>query len=80
MRTNLFIKSTFLMLSVATILFTASCSGSEGPEGPKGEQGAQGIPGKDGAVIHSGTGAPAASLGNIGDMYLDKSSSNLYGP
>lgn len=53
------------MLSVATILFTASCSGSEGPEGPKGEQGAQGIPGKDGAVIHSGTGAPAASLGNI---------------
>lgn len=68
------------MLSVATILFTASCSGSEGPEGPKGEQGAQGIPGKDGAVIHSGTGAPAASLGNIGDMYLDKSSSNLYGP
>lgn len=71
------------MLSVATILFTASCNGDEGPAGPagpKGEQGAQGIPGKDGAVIHSGTGAPAASLGNIGDMYLDKSSSNLYGP
>ena len=32
-----------------------------------------------GNIIHSGMGAPDASLGNIGDYYLDLASSNLYG-
>ena len=32
-----------------------------------------------GNLIHSGTGAPDASLGSIGDYYLDLSTSNLYG-
>lgn len=40
----------------------------------------RGIPGKDGAVILTGTGAPNANLGAVGDMYLDRNTSNLYGP
>ena len=32
-----------------------------------------------GNIIHSGMGVPDASLGNIGDYYLDLASSNLYG-
>ena len=32
-----------------------------------------------GNLIYSGTGAPDASLGSIGDYYLDLSTSNLYG-
>lgn len=36
--------------------------------------------GADGSQIHSGTGAPDASLGVVGDYYLDKDSYELYGP
>lgn len=77
------------MLAIASAFFiatiTASC-GKDGDMGPKGDTGAtgsagsQGIPGTAGALIISGTGAPAAATGNNGDMYLDKNTSNLYGP
>jgi len=40
----------------------------------------KGQDGADGSQIYAGTGAPAASEGNIGDYYLDKSSYDLYGP
>jgi hypothetical protein len=33
-----------------------------------------------GSQIYSGTGAPAANLGNNGDYYLDKSTGKFYGP
>lgn len=46
----------------------------------KGEDGTNGQNGKDGSVIHSGTGTPAGSLGKSGDFYLDKASYGLYGP
>jgi len=76
-------KTFFFALVFFTLLMT-SCkkgdTGSAGPLGPQGAQGAQGIPGKNGAVIHSGSGVPATALGNNGDMYLDIVSSNLYGP
>lgn len=52
----------------------------KGPQGPAGPQGPQGPAGEDGSQIHSGSGAPAASLGINGDYYLDKSSFELYGP
>jgi hypothetical protein len=72
------------MIGVLAVLSTASCGEGEqgpvGPQGPQGPQGEQGIPGKDGAVMHSGDGAPAESLGKIGDMYLDKTNAMLYGP
>lgn len=42
--------------------------------------GLMGDDGEDGSQIYSGTGAPAASKGNVGDYYLDKSSYGLYGP
>ena len=79
---NVFLSS---ILAVIMMLSFSSCSkdGEQGPAGPQGEQGiqgVQGIPGKDGAVILNGNGVPATTLGNIGDMYLDKTASNLYGP
>jgi hypothetical protein len=46
----------------------------------RGATGATGATGAAGSKIHSGTGAPAASLGSNGDYYLDKSNYNFYGP
>lgn len=43
-------------------------------QGPAGEDG------EDGSQIHSGTGSPDASLGVVGDYYLDKDNFDLYGP
>ena len=40
----------------------------------------QGEPGADGSKILSGVGAPASSLGVVGDYYLDTAAKNLYGP
>jgi hypothetical protein len=51
--------------------------GSQGPQGPQGPQGAQGNPGSQ---TFSGSGAPGATLGSIGDYYLDKTNFLLYGP
>lgn len=73
-----------LLLAVFMIVGLAcSKEGSEGAKGDTGDQGIQGIqgiPGKDGAVILFGNGAPVETLGNNGDMYLDRESSELYGP
>jgi hypothetical protein len=78
-----------LFLVVATsALMLASCgkdgsAGAEGPQGeqgPQGPQGAQGLSGADGSTILSGTGKPAVTLGKKGDYYLDRSTTNLYGP
>ena len=79
------VTSLFTVGIAAMLLLFVSCGkdGDVGPIGPQGEQGPQGeigIPGKDGAVILNGEGAPADDLGNMGDMYLDKATSNLYGP
>jgi hypothetical protein len=52
----------------------------QGPPGEDGQDGADGQDGEDGSQIHSGTGAPDASLGVVGDYYLDKDSFDLYGP
>jgi hypothetical protein len=73
------------VLGILLLAIVITSCGKDGEIGPKGETGtqgaagAQGIPGKEGSVILSGTGAPS-SVGNNGDMYLDKSTSNLYGP
>jgi hypothetical protein len=80
-------KYFFLTICFICILFS-SCSetgliGPEGPTGPQGktgDAGAVGAAGKDGSIMYSGTGAPAATLGINGDYYLDKSTGNLYGP
>jgi hypothetical protein len=60
--------------------------GPTGPEGPTGAPGAtgatgaSGADGADGATILNGPGAPAASLGRVGDLYLDTASYAFYGP
>ena len=54
--------------------------GAPGAAGATGATGAAGTNGAPGSQILSGTGAPAATLGNSGDYYLDKSSGLLYGP
>jgi len=40
----------------------------------------RGEDGKDGSEIHAGSGSPADTLGRVGDYYLDRSSTRLYGP
>lgn len=65
-------------------LFTScgkdGATGPQGPQGATGAAGAVGPAGKDGSQIYAGAGAPAASLGNGGDYYLDQTADNLYGP
>ena len=46
-------------------------------QGPAGNDGQDG---EDGSQIYSGTGSPDASLGVVGDYYLDKDNFDLYGP
>jgi hypothetical protein len=48
--------------------------------GEDGQDGANGEDGKDGTQIHSGTGSPDASVGVVGDFYIDTANQNLYGP
>nr|WP_162989039.1 hypothetical protein [Pedobacter schmidteae] len=49
-------------------------------QGAAGAQGPTGAAGKDGSIIYSGAGVPAATIGVNGDYYLDKNTGNLYGP
>ena len=58
-------------------------AGAVGPAGPTGDTGAQGPAGPAGAngnTLLNGTGAPADTLGNDGDFYLDTAGNVLYGP
>lgn len=52
----------------------------KGADGQDGQDGADGQDGEDGSQIFSGTTAPTASLGDVGDFYLNTSNFNLYGP
>ena len=66
-----------------------SLIGPEGARGASGERGAAGAPGAQGptgsegpqgySVLH-GSGAPAASLGENNDFYIDTAATQLYGP
>ncbi|HWK05116.1 MAG TPA: hypothetical protein VNS58_15855 [Puia sp.] len=70
-----------------TLLFTA-CSktgpkgdtGATGTTGATGAGGSQGIAGPAGSQIFSGSTAPADTLGNVGDFYINKLADSLYGP
>lgn len=54
--------------------------GTNGKDGVNGTNGKDGINGLDGSKILSGYGYPTALTGNIGDYYIDKNNSFLYGP
>lgn len=51
-----------------------------GPPGADGADGADGLDGTDGQSLLNGSGAPAGGLGNDGDMYLDYTNYDIYGP
>lgn len=69
-----------MLMSVLILGLSACEKGGDGEAGPQGERGEQGIAGVDGTKILSGTAVPAANLGAIGDFYLRRSNSVLYGP
>ena len=48
--------------------------------GTNGTDGTDGTDGVDGATILEGDGAPSPILGNVGDIYLDRLTDELYGP
>lgn len=53
-------------------------TGAIGPQGPAGAIGAQGPAGVAGSKMHNVTGAPATSLGAIGDWALNTSNGDVY--
>ncbi|PYF72836.1 collagen-like protein [Pedobacter nutrimenti] len=69
-----------LTMFICGTTLISSCKKETGPQGDPGTKGDQGIPGPAGSTILNGTGAPASTLGNNGDFYLDVSTANLYGP
>lgn len=74
------------LLSLLMIIFVPLFFGCEGPEGPTGPQGPEGPEGpvgpagEDGSMIYSGQGAPDASIGDVGDYYLNTDTGEFYGP
>jgi len=64
------------------LFFVLGCAkdGEMGPPGEKGPQGEQGVNGSNGSKILSGSTAPGATLGSLGDFYLNLSLGDLYGP
>ena len=58
----------------------AGAAGPAGPQGLVGVTGPQGSAGADGNTVLNGTGAPAVTVGNNGDFYIDTTADVLYGP
>lgn len=78
---KLFTKPLLLAMMAGAII--SSCSKEAGPKGDAGTQGAQGttgVKGTDGNTVLSGTAAPAATTGAIGDFYINLATSLFYGP
>ncbi|WP_374165195.1 hypothetical protein [Arcticibacter sp. MXS-1] len=89
MKTYLRFRTSALICAVAAISFSSCQKGDTGEQGPKGEQGVQGqtgsqgiqgVAGLNGKTILSGTTAPDAAVGTIGDFFLNLQASELYGP
>ncbi len=77
MNTNITIRTVF-----AGLLFMCMILGctKEGDVGPRGEDGMHGVDGEDGTRIYTGSAAPTADIGDIGDFYFRTSNSDFYGP
>ncbi len=52
--------------------------GYQGYQGYQGPQGVRGATGKNGSSILSGSGAPTLAIGNIGDIYIDTTTGEVY--
>jgi Collagen triple helix repeat (20 copies) len=59
-------------------IITNLSGGPAGPKGDPGTPGTNGTDGDDGASVRTGSGAPAAGLGNVGDVYIDSATGDLY--
>lgn len=59
-------------------IITNLSGGPAGPKGDPGTPGTNGTDGTDGASVRTGSGAPAAGLGNVGDVYIDSTTGDLY--
>jgi hypothetical protein len=55
-------------------------AGPQGSTGPTGPIGPAGPAGANGNAVLSGAGAPAASLGAVGDFYINTTNLTIYGP
>jgi hypothetical protein len=62
----------------AWTVITNLSGGPPGAKGDKGDTGANGTNGTDGTSVRTGTGAPAAGLGGVGDVYIDSATGDLY--
>ena len=50
----------------------------QGAQGEQGSQGAQGVAGTNGTTWIVDEGVPAAAIGNVGDLYLNTETNNVY--
>ena len=66
-----------IQLDDGTVIDAGYVKGSQGPAGKDGADGSPGIPGakgdpgRNGAMWHTGVGAPEIGLGDNGDLYMD---------
>lgn len=81
MKRNVFVHFCALISALTIGLTACSSQGERGETGPQGEPGSQGIqgePGKDGSRIFTGDGEPKSDLGQMGDIYVDSVTGDLY--
>lgn len=69
-----------LLFTACTKTGAAGANGATGATGATGAQGPAGTAGPAGSRIYKGSGAPADTLGLVGDYYIDASADSLYGP
>ncbi len=62
----------------STCLTSCMKDGVDGKDGINGVDGSAGADGKDGSQIYTGTGTPNSETGNIGDLYIDTESGDMY--
>lgn len=58
----------------------AGPQGPEGQPGPQGIQGPQGAKGDRGKSVRNGNGNPTPTMGDVDDLYYDRSKFRLFGP
>jgi hypothetical protein len=74
-------RDVYQKTSGAWTVITNLSGGPVGPKGDPGTNGSNGTPGTngtDGSSVRTGAGAPAAGLGNVGDVYIDSATGDLY--
>lgn len=66
------------MALIGNLKGTTGATGSTGAAGATGATGAAGSNGTNGSAFLSGSGVPAAGLGNNGDSYLNVTTGDVY--